>query len=173
MLSPSAIAIVNTANHPLLIRTHLDDVDKEEATKLIYLLHASLDIVEEKAEQPASRDNFLGLLYHCEQHRIYGFMSTTKVKVLLMIGQRFNHETPRENDIRLMLKNIHRAYIDATAMNPFYKPNEPIKSKRLDTYLDTIFQAISPRSPSSAGDHVAMSPNIGVATSEPPIVQTV
>jgi len=67
-------------------------------------------------------------------------MSTTKVKILLMIGQRYSYETPRENDIRLMLKNIHRAYIDATAMNPFYKMNEPIKSKSLNKYLDTIFQ---------------------------------
>lgn len=139
MLSPIAIAIVNTSNCPLLIRTSLDDIDKEEATKLIYLLHASLDIVEEKCEQPTTRENFLGVLYQCEQYKIYGLMSTTKVKVLLMINQRYNINVPRENDVRQMLKGIHRAYVDATAMNPFYKPNEPVKSKRLDSYLDTIF----------------------------------
>lgn len=139
MSSPSAIAILNSSNCPLLIRTSLDGIDKEEATKLIYLMHISLDIVQEKAEQPTSRDNFLGVLYQCEQYKIYGLMSTTKVKILLMINQRYNQNQPRENDIRLMLKNIHKAYIDATAMNPFYKSNEPVKSKRLDSYLDTIF----------------------------------
>lgn len=139
MFAPSAVAIVNTANSPLLLRTSFDDTDKEEATKLIYLMHASLDIVQEKAEQPTSRDNFLGILYQCEQYKIYGLMSTTKVKVLLMISQRHNYNPPRENDVRQMLRNIHKAYVDATAMNPFYKPNEPINSKRLNSYLDTIF----------------------------------
>lgn len=138
---PTAIAIVNTTNSPLLIRTCLDDVDKEEATKLIYLLHASLDIVEEK---PTSRENFLGLLYQCEKYRIYGLMSTTKVKVLLMVSHRYNYNPPRENDIRLMLKDIHKKYVDATAMNPFYNPNEPVKSKRLDRFLDSLFTSISP-----------------------------
>lgn len=102
-------------------------------------MHASLDIVDEKSEQPTSRDNFLGVLYQCEQYKIYGLMSTTKVKVLLMVSQRYNFGPPRENDVRQMLKSIHKAYIDATAMNPFYKPNEPVKSKRLYSYLDTIF----------------------------------
>lgn len=139
MVSPIAIAIVNPTNNPLLVRTSLDDIDKEEATKLIYLMHASLDIVEEKCEQPTTRDNFLGILYQCEQYKIYGLMSTTKVKVLLMISQRYSFGPPRENDVRQMLKGIHKAYVDATAMNPFHKPNEPVKSKRLDGYLDTIF----------------------------------
>lgn len=142
MFTPSAIAIVNTTNCPLLIRTSLDDVDKEEATKLIYLMHASLDIVEEKSEQPTSRDNFLGILYQCEQYKIYGLMSTTKVKVLLLLNLKMNYGfLPRENDIRQMLKNIHRSFVDATAMNPFYKPNEPVNSKRLNAYLDTIFNS--------------------------------
>lgn len=134
-----AVAIVNTANCPLLIRTSYDEVDKDKETNLIYLMHASLDIVQEKTEQPTSRDNFLGVLYQCEQYKIYGLLSTTKVKILLMLNQRYCYGQPRENDIRQTLKNIHKAYIDATAMNPFYKPSEPIKSKRLNSYLDTIF----------------------------------
>lgn len=141
MFSPAALSIVDTSNRPLVVRTCMDQVDKDEATKLIYLMHASLDIVEEKAEQPTSGDNFLGILFQSEQYKIYGFMSTTKVKILLMIsvGQQFNFGQPREIDVRSMLKSIHKAYIDATAMNPFYKPNEPVKSKRLDDYLDNIF----------------------------------
>lgn len=140
MFLPGAIAIVNSANCPLLIKTSLDDIDREAAIKLIYLLHASLDIVEEKSEQPTSRDNFLGVLYQCEQYKIYGLMSTTKIKILLMLSNKMNYGLlPRENDIKQMLKNIHKVYVDATAMNPFYKPNEPIRSKRLDSYLETIF----------------------------------
>lgn len=165
MFSPSAVAIVNTANCPLLIRTSYDDIDKEKATNLIYLLHASLDIVQEKAEQPTSRDNFLGILYQCEQYKIYGLLSTTKVKILLMLSQRYNYSQPRENDIRQMLKNIHKAYIDATAMNPFYKPSEPIKSRRLNSYLDSIFTDIT-NGNSSSGQML-------VAEASSRVVQTV
>lgn len=136
MFTPCAIAIVDTRNCPLLIRTILDDTDKEQAIKMIYLLHASLDIVDEK---PTSRDNFLGTLHQSEQYKIYCFMSTTKIKILMMLSLKNYGHMPREDDIRQMLKNIHRAYVNATAMNPFHKPNEPIKSKRLDSYLDTIF----------------------------------
>lgn len=135
MFSPSAIAIVTNSNCPLIIRTILDDVDQDEAAKLIYLLHTSLDIVDEKIAQPTSRDNFLGILYQCEQFKIYGHITTTKIKILCLLSQRL---LPRENDIRQLLKNVQKAYIEATAMNPFYKPNEPVQSKRLDNYLNAL-----------------------------------
>lgn len=169
MFTPSAIAIVNMANCPLLIRTSLDDVDKEEATKLIYLMHASLDIVEEKSEQPTSRDNFLGILYQCEQYKIYGLMSTTKVKILLMLSLKMSFGfVPRETDIRQMLKNIHRAYIDSTAMNPFYKPNEPVKSKRLDAFLETIF--VQPAAVQAGEARRSPLPGSGVITGDHALV---
>lgn len=159
-INPTAVAIVNTANCPLLIRTSYDNIDENEATNLIYLLHASLDIVQEKAEQPTSRDNFLGVLYQCEQYKIYGLMSTTKVKILLMISQRdYNYSPARESDIRLLLKNIHKAFVDATAMNPFYRLNELVNSKRLDAYLDTIFATTGTNSV-AAGDGTVASSNV-------------
>lgn len=141
MIIPTAVAIVNTANCPLLIKTSYDNIDQNEATNLIYLLHASLDIVQEKAEQPTFRDNFLGVLYQCERYKIYGLMSTTKVKVLLIISQQYNNAPARESDISVLLKNIHKAFVDATAMNPFYKLNELVNSKRLDCYLESVFAA--------------------------------
>lgn len=166
MRSPNAVAVVNMTNFPLLIRTNVDDVDKDEATKLVYLMHASLDIIEEKVEQPTSRDNFLGVLYQCEQYKIYGLISVTKVKVLLAVSQHYNSGLTRENDIRLLLKNIHKAYIDSTAMNPFYKPNEPIKSKRFDSYLDTIFTPTPPMSPIATAQHMLTTTHISSPTDE-------
>lgn len=162
MRSPNAVAIVNMANFPLFIRTNMDDIDKEEATRLIYLMHASLDIIEEKLEQPSSRDNFLGVLYQCEQYKIYGLVSVTKVKILLAVSQHHNGAgLTRDNDIRQLLKNIHKAYIEATLMNPFYKPNEQIKSKRFDSYLGTIFTpSTPPMSPVAATQHMLSSVSI-------------
>lgn len=155
------------------MRTCIDQnaENQEEAIKLVYLMHASLDIVQEKAEQQTSRDNFLGVLYQCEQYKIYGSMSTTKVKILLMISQRYNVGPPRENDIRLILKNIHKAYIDATAMNPFYKPNQPVKSKRLDSYLDTIFTSKTTLNENNIQASAAATVTLGA--NQPVSIQTV
>lgn len=136
MLGLLAVAIVNSTNCPLLTKTCYDATNKEEATKLIYLLHASLDIVQEKADQPQVRDCFLGILYQSEQFKIYGHLSVTKVKVLILFN---NISMLKENDIRQTLKSIHKQFVDVTSMNPFYKPNETIKSKKLSVFLDSIF----------------------------------
>lgn len=117
------------------MKTHADELDEDEASRLNYLLHLSLDSVDEKVTQQTSKDNFLGNLYQCEQFKIYGLITTTKIKILCIIDQK---TIPRENDIRQMLKSIQKAYIEATAMNPFYKPSTPVQSKRLDDYLKVI-----------------------------------
>lgn len=136
MLAPLAVAIVSSSNCPLFIRTCYDTTNKDEATKLVYLLHASLDIVHERAEEPQVRECFLGVLYLGEQFKIFGHLSVTKVKVLILFN---NLISLKENEVRVMLKSIHKQYVDVTSMNPFYKPNEIIKSKKLNEFLASIF----------------------------------
>lgn len=158
--SPSAIAIVSPSNCLLLIKTcHDQDGNVEEATKLTYLLHACLDIVEEKAEnhqqqhqqqthlQPHQQQQqqmpqqlqvnecFLGVLYQSEQHKIFGHLSVTKVKILILFD---TLSQIKETEVRQTLKSIHKEYVDVTAMNPFYKHNDSIKSKKLHSYLNSI-----------------------------------
>lgn len=76
-MSVSAIAIVGKNNSPLMIRTRHDydtvtvaggshDHPLDEETgrmKLIHLLHASLDVVDEKQHQLQSREPYLGELW--------------------------------------------------------------------------------------------------------------
>ena len=74
-MSVSAVAIVGKDNCPLMIRTRYDydtvnlvpatshdhPLDEENARmKLIHLLHASLDVVDEKQHQLQSREPYLG-----------------------------------------------------------------------------------------------------------------
>lgn len=63
-MSVVALAIVNRDNHPLLIRTRSDFVQdaasEAERLKLVYLLHSSLDIIEEKQNLTQHRDAYLG-----------------------------------------------------------------------------------------------------------------
>ena len=81
-MSVSAVAIVGKDNCPLMIRTRHDydtvnlgsaashdhTLDEENARmKLIYLLHASLDVIDEKQHQLQSREPYLGEF--CLQHQ--------------------------------------------------------------------------------------------------------
>ena len=63
-MSVVALAIVSRENIPLLIKTRSDYASDPEAAaerlKLIYLLHSSLDIIEEKQTQTQNRDAYLG-----------------------------------------------------------------------------------------------------------------
>lgn len=66
-MSVVALAIVNKDNVPVLVRTRADvlgdlasEADRADATKLVYLLHSSLDIIDEKQNQSQTREAYLG-----------------------------------------------------------------------------------------------------------------
>ncbi len=120
-MSVLAIAIVNSENIPVVIKTKHSESDPSTISSLFHL-HSSLDIIEEKRNL---RDCFLGVLTQSESFKIYGFASTTNIKILLMVS----NQTLRDNEARGMLKTLHNAYIDSTAGNPFYCYGHAIKSK--------------------------------------------
>jgi hypothetical protein len=156
-MSVAGVAIINKDNIPLLLRTRSDleeegvgigdghvkglpghVQDREEGVKLLYLLHSSLDMVEEKQAQTQNREVYLGLLNQCENYKIFGLLSTTRVKVILMVSTTSNVML-RDNEARNMLKQLHGSYIEATTNNPFYTPGDTIRSKNLDATVRSIF----------------------------------
>ena len=130
-MSLTAVAIVNSENLPILIKTKHPLTDHETISSLFHL-HAALDIFEEKRNL---RDSFIGLLTQTEAHKIYGFTSTTNTKILIMVSS----PTLRDNEARSMLKTIHNAYIESTAGNPFYNYGEPIKSRLVHQNFILVF----------------------------------
>ena len=60
-----ALAIVNNQNRPVLVRTR-----NEDSLGLLFKLHSSLDVVEEKQN---TREPFLGVLAQSDNYKIYGF----------------------------------------------------------------------------------------------------
>lgn len=77
-----ALAIVNRENQPLYIKTSTN-LNENETNKLICILYSSIDFIEEKQNQ--SRDQYLGLLAQLDNLKVYGLLSTTKVKVILIL----------------------------------------------------------------------------------------
>ncbi|RWS24160.1 trafficking protein particle complex subunit 2-like protein [Leptotrombidium deliense] len=140
-MSVTAVAIINSENIPIFIKTKFDFIEKSEGDEqnvnLLYILHSSLDIVEEKQNQHQSRDPYLGLLNQCENYKIYGLLSPTKSKILLMVSVNSN-SILRETDARSILKQIHNTYVDVATNNPFYCPGDEISSNKIEFIIKFI-----------------------------------
>ncbi|XP_011205186.1 PREDICTED: trafficking protein particle complex subunit 2-like protein isoform X2 [Bactrocera latifrons] len=130
------ISIIGKDNAPLYLTTA--DMDKE--LELQYRVHAALDVVEEKCQPiskatPESKELYLGMLYSTETHKIYGFVTNTKIKFVIVVDS--GNIALRENEVRAMFRNLHMLYTDAVC-NPFYAPGEPLASKKFDRAVQKI-----------------------------------
>ena len=99
-MSVLALVIVNAENYPVYIRTRYDydksKISEEENVTILYNINATLDIIEEKAREDSSkfpnvsREIYLGLLSQSEEYKIYGLLSATKTKIILMVSTALN-----------------------------------------------------------------------------------
>jgi len=104
---------------------------QEDPIKFHYILHCSLDAFEEKAD---NKDSYLGLLYPTEDYKVYGYLTSTQVK-LILVTHTFNQV--KESSVREVFEGLHSAYIDAVS-NPFYTPGKKIESKSFEGRVDRI-----------------------------------
>ena len=68
------LAVVGPQNNPLFIKTFFPQgPDPDKDLKLHFVVHCSLDAIEERVLLKRSvQDAFLGLLYPTEEYRVYG-----------------------------------------------------------------------------------------------------
>jgi len=82
-----------------------------------------------------TRELYLGALTAREEYKVYGYMTNTKIKFVIVIEE--TSIPLRENDIRTMFRKLHGAFCDLMS-NPFYLPGAEIKSKRFDAVVTSI-----------------------------------
>ncbi|KAH0978038.1 hypothetical protein GBA52_027757 [Prunus armeniaca] len=80
------VAVVGHQNNPLYIQSF---TDADDALKLHHIVHCSLDVVDERVNNPKKagptlNETFLGLLYPTENYKVYGYLTNTKVKFILV-----------------------------------------------------------------------------------------
>ncbi|GAB2267835.1 hypothetical protein Dimus_002812 [Dionaea muscipula] len=80
------IAVVGHQNNPLYIQSF---TEADDALKLHHIVHCSLDVVDERVNNPKKsgpllNETFLGLLYPTENYKVYGYLTNTKVKFILV-----------------------------------------------------------------------------------------
>lgn len=122
-----AVAVIGKENSPLFVKT----VMPCNELKFLYTIHTSLDVVEEKISPGNKssgdvRELYLGLLYPTEDYKVYGYVTNTKTKFIVIVET--SRTTPRDNEIKQMFHKLHTSYADVIC-NPFYVPGDQIVSK--------------------------------------------
>ncbi|OQR73879.1 trafficking protein particle complex subunit 2 protein-like [Tropilaelaps mercedesae] len=138
-----ALAVINKDNSPLYLRTVADPLDAELSHKLMYMLHTSLDVVEEKINSPVpgkndARDLCLGVLYSLDEYKLYGYVTNTKVKMVIVVELSAAVQF-RDNDLRNWFGRLHNAYSELVC-NPFYVAGEHITSKKFESVVNDIMR---------------------------------
>ena len=62
------------------------------------------------------RDLYLGILYSTEQHKVYGYVTNTSIKFILIVEA--SNTNIRDNEIRQMFRKLHNGYSNML-YNPF------------------------------------------------------
>ena len=78
MLHVEAIAVIGKNNNPLYISC-LDNL------KYHFVAHTAIDVMEERTAQK-QHDMYLGLLMTLEDLAVFGYMTSSKIKFVLMIS---------------------------------------------------------------------------------------
>ncbi|XP_077982556.1 trafficking protein particle complex subunit 2-like protein [Glandiceps talaboti] len=130
------VAVIAKENYPLYIKT----IPTENELKFHYTVHTCLDVVEEKVSSVSKsvndlRELYLGLLYPTEDYKVYGYVTNTKVKFVIVVET--SNTTLRDNEIRSMFRKLHNAYTDMLC-NPFYIPGETVKSRLFDKVVSQM-----------------------------------
>uniref|UniRef100_A0A669C7Y5 Trafficking protein particle complex subunit 2-like protein n=2 Tax=Oreochromis TaxID=8139 RepID=A0A669C7Y5_ORENI len=99
-----------------------------------FSLHTSLDVVEEKISAVGKalgdqRELYLGLLYPTEDYKVYGYVTNSKVKFVIVVDS--SNTSLRDNEIRSMFRKLHNSFTDVMC-NPFHNPGDTIQSKAFD-----------------------------------------
>ncbi|KAK4340484.1 hypothetical protein RND71_041946 [Anisodus tanguticus] len=139
------VAVVGHQNNPLYIQSF---TEADDALKLHHIVHCSLDVVDERApllsitvnnpkkSSPTLNETFLGLLYPTENYKVYGYLTNTKVKLILVTTDL----DVRDADVRNFFRKFHAAYVDAVS-NPFHVPGKKITSRTFAERVSTIVKS--------------------------------
>ena len=120
-----AVAIVGTMNNPLFLRSYLP-----EELKFHYIIHASLDLIEDGVS--TTSDLYLGMLYPSEEYRVFGYVTSTLVKLIVVVDAEVSDQAMKN-----FFEKFHTLYCNM-ACNPFYTIGDPIHSKGFETEMTML-----------------------------------
>ncbi|KAL0739668.1 hypothetical protein Bca4012_015878 [Brassica carinata] len=138
------VAVVGHQNNPLYIQSF---TEADDALKLHHIVHCSLDVIDEREEfdflsvnNPSKsgttlNEAFLGLLYPALNYKVYGYLTNTKVKFIMVTTDLDVRDTD-------FFRKFHAAYVDAVS-NPFHVPGKKITSRTFSESVTNIVRSYS------------------------------
>ena len=154
----ACVALVGPANNPLYLRGFrappavAGQEVEDPAARFHYIVYCALDVFEERMALGAkdksgggAHDMYLGLLYPTEEYRVYGYVTNSRVKLVLVVdaAAAAGEAGAKDAELRAVFRALHAAYVDAVA-NPFYTPAQPLRSPRFDAAAAALVAAASP-----------------------------
>mmetsp|Transcript_10964 Transcript_10964/g.23722 ORF Transcript_10964/g.23722 Transcript_10964/m.23722 type:complete len:202 (-) Transcript_10964:193-798(-) len=123
-----------------------------------FIIHAALDRFEEMTgsssggrwRTPGAVGNnamWVGLLCPIEEVRVYGYLTNTGIKFLVLVededdGQDSNQTSARDKDLKAFMVLLHDLFVEYT-LNPFSKLRGKISSNRFDVGVQKYVQALN------------------------------
>lgn len=95
-----------------------------------------LTVSNPKRSAPTLNETFLGLLYPTENYKVYGYLTNTKVKFIMVTTDL----DVKDADARNFFRKFHAAYVDAVS-NPFHVPGKKIASRSFGARVSTIVKS--------------------------------
>eukprot|EP01080_Neovahlkampfia_damariscottae_P000845 gene845-9094_t len=145
-VSVGCVTIIGQANNPLFIKVY--DKEEEDLCKFHYISHTSLDTIEERVfsrkNLSNSSDMYLGFLFPSESYKIYGFITNTKTKFVLILDE----SEVKDQDVKNFFVKLQNCYVDIIS-NPFYVAEKKITSKTFEKEVDDLVEGFSDGNPSS------------------------
>ncbi|OAY78307.1 Trafficking protein particle complex subunit 2-like protein [Ananas comosus] len=148
-------------NNPVYLQSF---TEADDALKLHHIVHCSLDVIDERVNNPKRsgptlNETFLGLLYPTENYKVYGYLTNTKVK-FIMVTTDLDVKDADVRNLKVILQNhykyvsvlvqiptyimffrrFHAAYVDAVS-NPFHVPGKKITSKSFAERVSVIVKS--------------------------------
>uniref|UniRef100_A0A8C5T388 Trafficking protein particle complex subunit 2-like protein n=1 Tax=Malurus cyaneus samueli TaxID=2593467 RepID=A0A8C5T388_9PASS len=126
-------------NYPLYIRS----VPTENELKFHYTVHTSLDVVDEKISAMGKalvdqRELYLGLLYPTEDYKVYGYVTNSKVKFVMVVDS--SNTALRDNEIRSMFRKLHNSYTDIMCNPSITRGQDPFQA--FDTMVNSMMMQV-------------------------------
>ncbi|XP_068625033.1 trafficking protein particle complex subunit 2-like protein [Battus philenor] len=146
------VAVIGKDNSPLYIGGVGSDTNTDNELSRQWLVHTALDALEERlatttnstANSAANssrtdlRDLYLGLLYSTDTHKIYGYVTNTRIKLVLVTSSTSpSGSNIRDAEVRTALRRLHALYADAIC-NPFHLPGDQITSSKFDKQVKNL-----------------------------------
>ncbi|XP_041971592.1 trafficking protein particle complex subunit 2-like protein [Aricia agestis] len=145
------VAVIGKDNAPLYIGGVANDTNTDNELSRQWLVHTALDALEERlaatntnntnnanAARADLRELYLGLLYSTDTHKIYGYVTNTRIKLVLVTSSiSLTGSNIRDAEVRTALRRLHALYADAIC-NPFHLPGDQITSPKFDKQVKNL-----------------------------------